>query len=595
MSTVPEDLNAHLHIENYRDAYARPVLGADELFHARGRERVSLDGEWLFAVDPHEEALRQKWHRMPDLPHTEWTNPPDYTDAGAMRVNVPGCIELYDEKLYYYEGAGWFTKNFDFVPRDGERVMLRVGAAAYRAWVFLNGRFLGVHAGGSTPFCAELPNLRAGRNRLQMLVDYSRRPENVPMNHTDWHNYGGVYRSVELFRLPATAYIADFRAFLVPGKMDAVRFAVRLSEAVDGAARVDAPELGISVSVPVKGGVGTLDVAVEGKNFTLWSPECPALYTVTAAFGADAVRDRVGFREVRVAGEKILLNGKPLWLRGISAHEEYPGLGKAATPGVIRDMLTHARELGCNFMRLAHYPHHEAVAELADELGIMLWEEIPVYWAIDFRSPAVYADAENQLRELIRRDINRASVIAWGVGNENEDSDARFRFMSDLVTAARAEDGTRLVGAACLVSDKTFTIEDRLCASLDIVGVNEYVGWYITDFANLDHLLAHSNPGKPVIITETGAGAVAGFHGDAAGEKFTEEYQAEFYRQQLSRLAKASYIQGITPWVLYDFRSERRINQFQRGYNRKGLIAADHRTKKMAFSVLENFYKGDRQ
>jgi beta-glucuronidase len=301
------------------------------------------------------------------------------------------------------------------------------------------------------------------------------------------------------------------------------------------------------------------------------------------------VRDRVGFREIAVRGHDILLNGRSIRLRGIAVHEDDLALGRVTTEADLRRRFADARALGCNFLRLAHYPHHERAAELADELGFLLWSEIPVYWAIDFANPATRADAENQLRELILRDANRASVIVWGVGNENADTDARYRFMAGLAAAARAADATRLVGAACLIDRARFEIADRLAAHLDLIGLNEYFGWYEPDFRGLATLLSRSAPDKPVVITETGADALAGYRGSSA-TLFTEECQARIYREQIRLLADAPYVRGLCPWLLYDFRSERRQTRFQRGFNRKGLIAEDKRTRKLAFAVLAAHY-----
>ncbi len=582
-----EDPFAHLHDEDYHARYNAPVLGHEGLIYSSGRPVLSLDGEWLCTIDPFDEGLRQEWFVEVEGGPAQWTIPRDYDVEAGRKVTVPGCVNLYDERWSHYEGAMWLTRTFDYVPQPDERVFLRIGAAAYLARIFLNGKFLGLHQGASTPFCVELTHLRHGMNRLLIQVDNTRRAEHVPMHHIDWFNYGGLYREVGLLRLPSV-FIADFGAALVPGSgYQRVRFDIQLSAAVDGLAHVEIPELAMETCVEVRDGKGEVfvDVAPE-----LWSPENPRLYTISAYFGTDRVSDRVGFREISVEGDEIRLNGKPLWLRGICVHEEYPAHGKAASADAVRGMLADARALGCNFLRLSHYPHHEHVARLADELGFMLWEEIPVYWAIDFSAPGTLRDAENQLRELIRRDRNRASAIVWGIGNENADSDERYRFMSRLADVARQADGTRLVSAACLINREKFVIEDRLAAHLDLIGINEYFGWYEPDFDGLNRLLANSNPGKPVVISETGADALAGFKGEAR-TLFSEECQAEVYRQQISRIQPVDYVRGLCPWVLYDFRSERRQTGFHNGYNRKGLIAEDHRTRKMAFDVLADFYR----
>jgi beta-glucuronidase len=302
------------------------------------------------------------------------------------------------------------------------------------------------------------------------------------------------------------------------------------------------------------------------------------------------LHDRVGFREIRREGRSILLNGRPLWLRGVCVHEDDVVLGRASTEADVRRRFRHARALGCNALRLAHYPHHERVAQIADEEGMLLWEEIPVYWAIDFGNPLTYADAANQLAEMIRRDRNRASVILWGVGNENADTDARYAFMSRLAAAARAADPTRLVGAACLINRETFRIEDRLAEHLDVIGLNEYFGWYEPGMDGLERLMRNSTPDRPVVISETGADALAGHRGGER-ELFTEDCQAAIFRDQIAVVRDVDWICGFFPWLLYDFRSPRRQTRFQQGMNRKGLIAEDKATRKLAFEVIRRFYE----
>ena len=249
-----------------------------------------------------------------------------------------------------------------------------------------------------------------------------------------------------------------------------------------------------------------------------------------------------------------------------------------------------AKELGCNFMRLAHYPHNEEMAKLADELGLLLWEEIPVYWAIRFEREKTYEDAQNQLRELINRDWNRASVIIWSVGNENADTDERLKFMSALAECAHREDETRMVSAACLVNAAKNKIEDRLMEYLDIIGINEYCGWYTPDFAMLPALMENSQPDKPVIVTEFGADALPHHHGTIS-DKGTEECQADVYEKQIATLRNIDYIKGMTPWILYDFRCPRRTSLIQKYYNRKGLLSEDKKYRKPAFYVLQKFYE----
>ena len=573
---------AHLHDESYADAYEHPRADHRGLIAMGGRARISLGGAWHFTRDLFDEGLRQKLFADPPSDPATWAKPRDFDEWAAEEIPVPGCWNLVHPEWHMFEGAGWYARVFDW-RHESPRLFLRVGAANYAARVFLNGRFLALHLGGSTPFFVELTlHVREGGNHLLIQVENRRRPDRVPMHHFDWFNYGGLYREVDLLPLPDVF----LRTVSICWRNGTIEVAIAVSDPVSATARVTIAELGIARDIVLRDGRGAATLAASPE---LWSPAAPRLYDVDVTCGEDRVTERVGFRDIAVRGEEILLNGTPLYLRGVCVHEDDLELGKCTSEADLRRRVAHARELGCNMLRLTHYPHHERMAEIADEVGLLLWAEIPVYWAIDFANPATYADAENQLLELIGRDRNRASVIIWGVGNENADTNARFFFMSRLAEAARKADPTRLISAACLINRQTFRIEDRLADSLDIVGLNEYFGWYEPDMSRMEQLLANSRPGKPVVISETGGDALAGHHGPVT-ELFTEEKQADIHRQQLAILDRFPYVRGYIPWLLYDYRTERRQTRFQRGFNRKGLIAEDKKTRKCAFALLAEHF-----
>lgn len=581
-----EDPFHHLHDEDYARPYLAGFVGTASYVPINGRPVVSLDGDWRLTLDLFDEGLRQKWYGLDETPPSQWSHPRDYEIEAGELVRVPSCWNLHKPEWTYFEGAAWYTRHVDWQRGPaGERVILSVGAANYAAMVFVNGRYIGGHCGGSTPFSLDVTDaLENGRNRLQIMVENRRSPARVPMQHIDWFNYGGLYREISLMRLPAV-FIREARAVLLPDGQE-VRFSIELSEALDNTAQVSIPELGLSLSIPVHDGRGGVTLPFTGQ---CWSPDAPRLYDVQFACGTDQVNERIGFRTIETRGTDILLNGARILLKGVCVHEDDLALGKVSTEEDVRRRFSHVKELGGNFLRLSHYPHHQHVARIADEMGLLLWAEIAVYWAIAFDNPDTYADAENQLRELIARDVNRASVILWGVGNENADTDARLSFMARLAQTARAADPTRLVGAACLINREIFAIEDRLAEHLDVIGLNEYFGWYEPDFSGLDRLLANSSPDKPVIVSETGADALPGHRG-AGRILFTEDWQAEFYRQQIRRLATTPYVAGIAAWLLYDFRTERRQTGFQKGFNRKGLIAEDKTTRKLAFTALAGLF-----
>lgn len=575
------------------EAYARPfqtpLLDAGQWLFTGGRQGLSLAGDWAFTTDLHDSGLRQHWYRMDEMPPEARALPYDWDPFNTdWTMPVPSCWQMQDERLFYFEGSCWYGRSFDRAALpQGARHFLRIGAAAYECRVFLNGQYLGRHRGASTPFAVEISaHLRDGANHLLLCIDNRRSAQRVPMHHTDWFNYGGPYREVEIFATPQ-GFIRDLFVSLVPdGTFRTIRVRAEL-DGMESGARLEIPALGIDAPLPAARD-GWCE-AVFDASPDLWSPETPVLYDVALTCGDDRVTDRVGFREIRRDGTTILLNGSPVFLRGISVHEDDADLGKAFDPADLSRRFAHARELGCNYMRLAHYPHHEAAARLADEMGLMLWEEVPVYWSIAFDNPDTLADARNQLTELVRRDRNRASVVIWSVGNENPDSDARFAFMSALVDTARALDPTRLVSAACLVNHVRFRIEDRLAAVVDVIGINEYFGWYFPDYEELVAIGRNSDPDRPVVISETGADGVRS--GGPASGFFSESYMTEVYRRQVEILDRLDYVKGMSPWILYDFRAEKRMNRYQKGWNRKGLIAQDKMTKKDAFFVLADHYR----
>ncbi len=595
-SDMAENALQALHDEDYDVPFNRQNLNHETLLFTGGRASRSLDGDWNFCVDLLDTGLRQKWFEMQPMPPEARTEPWDYDPYMGETVPVPSNWAVLKEKWYFFEGSAWYTRPLDIGTLDaGKRQFLRIGAAAYDCKIFLNGVFLGNHYGASTPFCVELTGqLREGRNWLMACVNNARTRDRVPMRNTDWFNYGGLYREVALYETPR-ACIRGLSVQLVPdGSYGKISVTVEADRAADlpaslgHLAKVQIPELDVTAEIPI-GADGNGSVVLEVTP-ELWSPERPHLYDVIATLGDDCVTDRVGFRQIERRGTEILLNGAPLFLRGISVHEDDAALGKVTNDEDLRRRFAHAKELGCNFLRLAHYPHHERAAELADELGLLLWEEVPVYWAIDFANPATYRDAENQLLELIRRDRNRASVIIWSVGNENPDTDARLAFMRSLAETAKAADPTRLTSAACLVNHSRNRIEDRLAAHIDVIGLNEYYGWYEENFEDLAEIGANSRPDRPVVISETGADGVIAKQGPASG-LFSENYMSEVYRKQIATLRELDYVKGMSPWILYDFRVERRQNMFQLGYNHKGLIAADKVTKKEAFHILAAYYR----
>lgn len=615
----------NIHNGAYLDAYQYPVFSASDWFIDGGREKISLDGQWHFSVDQYDNCLRARWY-LEETENEEGRKVPlDYGFDDWDTITVPAVWNLQKPEYFYYEGPAVYCRRFSCIEEkswgetamdetegeaaarqrvSGRRRFLRFGAAAYDARIFLNGRFLGVHHGASTPFCVEVTEVLKEENHLIVVVDNTRRKEQIPSENTDWFSYGGIFRSVSLMQVPQV-FIKNVKVWLKDLESRTIGIKVELAGSKDGQwewrkekakekrIAVEIPDLSVKMSLCAENGKAEGEICCLGVK--LWSPEKPHLYKVKFSLEdetgcvCDVVRDEIGFRTIQVSDGRILLNGQETFLRGVCLHEDTEERGRAVTEDDIREAFQKAKKLGCNFLRLAHYPHTELASRLADEMGLMLWEELPVYWWIDFDNPDTLGDGRNQLRELIQRDQNRASVIIWSVGNENPDTDSRYRFMKNLADYARNLDDTRLISAACLVNTAKLKIEDRLEASLDVIGLNEYYGWYDPDYGKLVKILENSRPGKPVLITEFGADGAAGIAEDDQ-VRGSQQEQVRIYENQIAMFKKTDYIQGTVPWILFDFRTPKRLGKYQRGYNIKGLVTADRKYEKPAFQVMQKFY-----
>jgi beta-glucuronidase len=556
------------------------------------RTTISLDGVWHYIVDPYETGLGMRFYEN-SRPKSK-SDLVEYDFDKSGRLAVPGDWNSQHESLLFYEGPLWYQRYFSYARQPGSRVFLYFGAANDQARVWLNGAKLGEHIGGFSPFDFEITRqLSDGQNSLVVEVNNARHADSVPALSTDWWNYGGITRSVQLIEVPET-FIQNYVVQLERGSEDEIAGWVQLNGSARARpATLEIPELNLKTTVnPDANGYAAFQV---GAKPQLWSPDSPKLYRVLLSAGDDKLEDQIGFRTIETRGTQILLNGKPVFLRGVSMHEEAPFRGgRGLSEDEVRTLLQWAKDLGCNFVRLAHYTHNEHVVRLADQMGLLLWSEVPVYWDTAWENPATLDNAEAQIRDAIARDHNRASVILWSMSNETPVSAPRTEFIRRLAEFTRKNDSTRLLTSAMnrMQKDdpKNRVLNDPLGEFLDVLGVNEYIGWYEGRPEDADDTRWTSPWSKPAIVSEFGAGAPYNNHGDA-GTRWTEEYQANLYEHQLKMLRQIPFLAGMSPWVLMDFRSPRRfLPDVQDYYNRKGLIS-DHGQRKQAFYVLQKFYR----
>ena len=584
-----------------RAADQKPTLLVD----ADHRTSISLNGDWHVIVDPYDNGYYD-FRMQPRADGYFRNEKPDgsgrlieYDFSKSATLKVPGDWNSQRDSLFFYEGTIWYEKDFQYQRKPSTRTFLHIGAANYLSHVWVNGKKACDHEGGFTPFDCEVTSLlRDGDNFAVIYVNDQRRADAAPTLNTDWWNYGGLTRDVSLIETPEK-FVDDYSIQLERGEGTSIKGWVHV---VDAAAAtpvtIKITELNIAQTASTDA-QGKAAFSFQVPNLQRWSPENPKLYDVEIAAASDHLKDTIGFRTIEVQGDNILLNGKSVFLRGVSIHAEAPyRSGRAWSEQDAETLLGWAKELGANFVRLAHYPHDERMTRLADRMGLMVWSEVPVYWMIQWENPATLANATNQLQEMIRRDRNKASVVLWSVANETPNTPARLAFLKSLIATAHADDPTRPVTAALLVTTqpetsegtRTKVIDDPLGEYLDVLGCNEYIGWYegTPDLASRTRWQSKYN--KPLIMSEFGGDAKFGLHGTAT-ERWSEEYQAEIYRQQIAMLKQIPFLRGLSPWILMDFRSPRReLPGVQDFYNRKGLVSNEGQKKK-AFFVLQEYYK----
>jgi beta-glucuronidase len=569
------------------------------------RKHQSLNGKWHTIVDPYENGYYD-YRYEPSATHYGLNQKPqsesdriEYDFDASPTLNVPGDWNSQRAELGLYEGTIWYKTSFKASRSAEQRQFLHFGAANYEAIVYVNGKLLGKHVGGFTPFELELTDaLVDGENTLIVKVDDQRHRDGVPTVNTDWYNFGGLTRDVLLVSLPRT-FVKDYFVQLDKGSLDTIAGWVLLDgpNAANQAVNLRILELGVNLAL-VTGADGRATFRVRpkdhGASLELWSGEQPKRYAIEVSAAGDHVEEKIGFRSIATAGADILLNGKPIFLRGISIHEQAPlRPGRATSEADARKLLGWAKELGCNYVRLAHYPHNEHTVRVAEELGLLVWSEVPVYWTIQWENPETYANAERQVTEMVQRDKNRACVILWSVSNETPISEPRNVFLRKLIARVRELDSTRLLTAALerhYSNEHTQVVDDPLGHDLDVLGVNEYVGWYDGLPAKCETITWDVKYEKPLVFSELGGDAKAGHHGPPS-RRWTEEFQEDLYRHQLAMLKHIRVWRGLSPWILTDFQSPRRhLPKIQDGWNRKGLVS-DHGEKKKAFYVLQAFYK----
>ena len=573
---------------------SKHTFAQSAMANVSARHLIGLNGRWNVIPDPTGSGnYREVWKERKPQKKTDFV---EYSFEGSPVVNVPGDFNTQLTEAPYLEGVVWYKKTFDYQLSD-KRLFLHFGAVNYLADVYLNGEWIGKHEGGFTPFQFEITEkVRPGNNTVVVKVNNQRLRDGIPGTGYDWLNYGGITRDVNLIETDKT-FIEDYFIQLKKHSLTDVMGWVKLNgNSIVQKIHVKIPELGIDYLCQSNND-GVAEVKLSSK-FKLWSPAAPKLYKVIVQSETDTVADEIGFRSIETKGPQILLNGKPLFLKGVNIHEENPYKGARATSEADASLLLNwARELGCNMVRLAHYPHNENMIRQAEKMGIIVWSEIPVYQHIEFATKGVPEKMDLMMREMVKRDRNRCAIAFWSISNETYGSTPnRDSALADLGAKTRLQDSTRLVvSVACSqgYNNNVLDIWDPLYKQFDVMAVNEYLGWYVPWQGKPKEVKWKLVcPDKPLLITEFGGESRYGTNFGPADEadSWREEYQEKIFKDQAEMFSSTPNLAGVCPWLLVDYRSPQRMHPLkQGGWNRKGLLS-ENGDKKKAWYILKDYY-----
>ena len=565
------------------------------------RQVLDLSGFWELRFDPQDVGLGSGWQT-------------GFADGRPAAVPASWNDQFEDGRDFL--GPAWYQTGFDLPwGWDGKRLLLRFGSVNYLAEVWLNGQPLGTHEGGHLPFEFDLtPLARQTGNLLVVRVDgrlafdrvppgnvagdpadfFSGHAANYPQTQFDFFPYCGIQRPVLLYATPRDGLCDVTVKTEIDGGGGRVRVQAERSDDSPALARFQLDGHGHRSTLEVAFSGDTAEAVIDVPGAALWSPAGPNLYDLSVELVqdgevADAYSLMVGIRTITVDGDRLLLNGQPVYLNGFGRHEDFPVVGRGYLPALIVKDYALMDWIGANSFRTSHYPYSEQMLDLADRLGFMVIDETPAV-GLHFSETGLEkrrALCQQYVREMVARDKNHPSVVMWSLANEPHSTAPHARpFFEQLYQEAKALDPTRPVTLVSFLgaSEQAFEFCDVLC-------LNRYLGWY-SQGGNLDEGLAllsaeldalHEKFGKPLILAEFGADAIPGHHAQPP-EMFSEEYQAELLVRYIELLRRKPYVVGEHIWNLCDFKTSQGITRVG-ALNHKGVFTRDRRPKLAAHRV----------
>ena len=582
------------------------------------REKFDISGLWKFKVDSDKVGEKENWAKI---------------FFNALDIAVPGSWneQLEAEGLIHYTGTAWYSKDF-FVPDNlqGNKIWIRIGSADYYLKLWANGKLVGENFGGFLPIDFEITEyIELGKkNNITLIVNNELNSETIPqgISSTDYEDenrlreetfpgarfdfspYGGIHRPVYIYTTPQQ-YVKDItiNTSIISPTEGRVKLNIESQKKSVDKIIISVANNNETILKEFKLDNSSFQTEFDLKDCNFWSCEDPYLYDLTIELleGENCIDEystRFGVREVKVDGYNLLLNNKPVFLKGFGKHEDFPVIGKGLSlPLLIKDF-SLMKWINANSFRTSHYPYAEEWLDYADEKGILIVDEAPAV-SLDFRkvNDKTLQNHKDFMKKLIARDKNHPSVIMWAPGNEpnlvGENSyynGAGEKYWGEISKYTKALDPSRPITIPnCQRAGK----DDPVFEHSDIISLNRYYGWYENpgkiDAAvkrledEMDYIAEKYK--KPIFITEFGADTMSGLH-SISDQMFTEEYQSEFIKKYCELIESKDYTIGEHVWNFADFKTPQHFRRVV--LNLKGVFNRNREPKLAAFTLKQIWDKG---